>query len=71
MMQVTLRVHDPSSIFLIRKSGVNALVSLYFSMLWLEFDFKVEVVDKNRIFLQLYNILKKFLKKSCFYAIID
>ena len=47
MMQVTLRVHDPSSIFLIRKSGVNALVSLYFSMLWLEFDFKVEVVDKR------------------------
>lgn len=47
MMQVTLRVHDPSSIFLIRKSGVNALVSLYFSMLWLEFDFKVEVVDKK------------------------
>lgn len=47
MMQVTLRVHDPSSIFLIRKSGANALVSLYFSMLWLEFDFKVEVVDKK------------------------
>lgn len=30
MMQVALRVHEPSSIFLIRKGGANALVSLYF-----------------------------------------
>ena len=61
MMQVTLRVHDPSSIFLIRKSGVNALVSLYFSMLWLEFDFKVEVVDKKIGFFYNYII---FLRNS-------
>jgi|UPI0005F0790C hypothetical protein len=47
MMKVALRVHEPSSIFLIRKGGANALVSLYFSVFWLEFDFKVEVVDKR------------------------
>lgn len=61
MMQVALRVHGPSSIFLIRKSGVNALVSLYFSMFWLEFDFKVEVVDKKIGFFYNYII---FLRNS-------
>ena len=61
MMQVALRVHDPSSIFLIRKSGVNALVSLYFSVFWLEFDFKVEVVDKRIGFFYNYVI---FLRNS-------
>ena len=58
------------------KSNSNELpisvpLSLFFCILaWIRFQ-SWSRWQKNRIFLQLYNILKNFLKKPCFYAIID